>query len=119
MISGITASDKIYDSTRTAEIDTSGATGWISGDAVTVSATGLFSDKNVGTGKTVNLTSTYGGADRNNYIITDQTVSFANVSPKLLNVLSLSSIDKVYDGTLTATTIGTLLYWSSICHSWH
>ena len=33
MISGI-CGDKIYDSTRTADIDTSGATGWISGDAV-------------------------------------------------------------------------------------
>ena len=55
MISGITASDKIYDSTRTADIDTSGASGWITGDTLTVSASGLFSDKNVGTGKTVNI----------------------------------------------------------------
>ena len=36
-------------------------------DVVTVGATGVFSDENVGTGKTVTLTSSYGGADRNNY----------------------------------------------------
>jgi hypothetical protein len=106
-VSGITASDKIYDSTRNADIDTSGASGWITGDTVTVSAAGLFSDKNVGTNKTITLSSTYGGADRNNYILTDQAVTSANIQPKLLDVTGLSSFDRVYDGTLVATTVGT------------
>ena len=35
--------------------------------------TGAFSDKNVGTGKTVTFSSSYTGADVGNYSVTDQT----------------------------------------------
>ena len=66
-ISGITASNKIYDRALNATVDVTGASGWIVGDTVTVSTSGQFTDKNVGIGKTVGLTSTYGGADRSNY----------------------------------------------------
>jgi hypothetical protein len=46
--------------------------GLFAGDVVNVAATGLFSDKNVGTGKTVTLASSYSGADVGNYAITNQ-----------------------------------------------
>ena len=64
-ISGITASDKIYD-IRTADIDTTDKRLDI-GDDLIVSASGQFADKNVGTAKTITLSSTYGGADRRIY----------------------------------------------------
>ena len=50
------------------------------GDDLIVSASGQFVDKNVGTAKTITLSSTYGGADRSNYTITDQTSTTADIT---------------------------------------
>ena len=59
-VSGITASDKVYNGNTNATLATDNATisGIVGGDDVTIditSATGTFEDKNVGTGKTVNI----------------------------------------------------------------
>ena len=101
LVSGLTASNKIYDGTDAAIVNTAGAvlTGLIGGDTVTVSATGTFSDKNVGTGKTVTLTSGYGGADAGNYTITDQVSTIADISSKTLTASGITANNKVYDGT--------------------
>lgn len=72
-ISGLTAS-KEYDALLTTTM-TGMPTGWISGDDMTVSTIGLFDSKDVGTGKTVTLTSIYGGADLGNYTITNPTTT--------------------------------------------
>ncbi len=100
-ISGITAANKVYDANTTATVDTTGASGWLAGDTVTVSASGLFDNKNVGTGKTVTLTSSYGGTDLGNYSITDQATTTANITQKSLTA-TYTGIDKVYDGTTNA-----------------
>ena len=52
----------------------------MSGDVVTVTATGAFTDPAVGNGKLVNLFSRYGGADAGNYTITGQTSTLANIT---------------------------------------
>ena len=114
-LSGITADNKVYDGTTTATVNTSGVTnatwvtaGMISGDTLTVSATGTFADKNVGTSKVVTLNSTYGGADAGNYNITSQVNTTADITPKSLTVTGLSApSSKVYDGTTTATLLTT------------
>jgi hypothetical protein len=82
-ISGITAANKPYDGTTAATVDTSAAVyaGRITGDDVTVGATGVFSDQSAGTGKTVTLTSHYLGADSGNYAITDQATTTADITP--------------------------------------
>ena len=67
-----------------------------------VAATGLFSDKNAGAGKTVNLSSSYSGADVGNYVITNQATTTASISQANLTV-TVSGVDKVYDGTTAAT----------------
>ncbi|NCU82069.1 MAG: filamentous hemagglutinin, partial [Acidimicrobiia bacterium] len=108
-ISGLAGTNKEYDGTTTATINTSSIvkTGLVIGDTVTVSATGAFNDKNVGNSKTVTITSTYGGADVNNYTITDQTSTTANISAKALTIAtSFTSTTKEYDGT-TAVNITT------------
>ena len=102
-ITGITASDKTYDGGLTATVDTSSASGWISGDQVGLSVTGAFSDAHVGAGKTVTLTSSYSGADAGNYTITDQasttaTITAATLTPTITNV----GYSQVYDGDTTA-----------------
>jgi filamentous hemagglutinin family protein len=101
-IGGITAANKVYDGTATATVSTGGATytGLIGGDDVTVSASGLFNNKNVGNAKTVSLTSSYGGADVGNYTITDQATTTANISQAPLS-LSVGNVTKTYDGTTT------------------
>ncbi len=111
-IAGITAADKVYDGHATATISTGGVikTGLVSGDDVTVSATGNFrnsgntlDDKNVATNKTVLLASSYAGADRDNYTITDQVTTTANITPQALVITGITAADKVYDGNATAT----------------
>lgn len=104
-VGGITASNKTYDGTTATTVSTAGATyaGLVSGDAVSVSATGVFGDKNVGTGKTVTLTSSYTGADVGNYSITNQAGTTANISARALTVGGLTASSKVYDGSDSAT----------------
>lgn len=82
IVSGITANDKAFDGTTSATTNTSGAvlTGRLGSDVVTVNATGTFADAAVGNGKTVNLNSTYSGADAGNYVYTDQATTVANIT---------------------------------------
>ena len=86
-ISGITAADKVYDGSAAAVVSTAGvsaaslqAGGLVAGDLFTVAATGAFDSKNVGSGKTVTLSSSYSGADVGNYLITGQASTTAAVS---------------------------------------
>lgn len=99
-ITGITAEDKVYDGTTSATIDISGIsyTGLASGDSITVTSTAVFDTKNVGTGKTVTLTNTYGG-DATNYTITDQTTTTASITAKTLTITAIDK-SKTYDGTV-------------------
>ena len=104
-ISGITAADKTYNGDATATVNVSAArfAGLVSGDAVTVAATGTFSDKDAANNKTVTLVSTHDGADVGNYTITDQATTLANITPKALSVSLIGTAEKVYDGLQNAT----------------
>ena len=99
-VSGITASNKVYDGNATAAVSTTGAVlgNLVSGDDVTMSATGSFADKNIGSGKTVTLTSSYGGADLGNYTVTDQASTTASISARALTISGITAANKVYDG---------------------
>jgi len=77
--------------------------GLITGDDFTISSAGSFANKNVANGKTVTLSNTFGGTDLNNYAITDQTSTLANITPKSLTVSGIIAANKVYDGNRTAT----------------
>ena len=90
--SGITANNKTYDGTTDAAIGTANAVfdGKIESDGLTVSTTGTFADKDVGTGKTVNLGElTLGGTSVDNYKLAEsghQTTTTANITPLTLTV---------------------------------
>ena len=108
-VSGITASNKIYDGNTVATLDPSSVTysGLVSGDSFAGSYSGLFSDKNIGTGKTVSISSSYSGSDVNNYTITDQASTTANITSRPLGVTGITVFgltvnNKEYDGTVTA-----------------
>ena len=94
-VSGITASDKVYDGTTTATLILTNPTftGIVSGDNLTVTAptTGTFADANVGTGKTVTFSSgiTLGGTSVGNYKLAtsgQQTSATANITAKPITV---------------------------------
>ena len=108
-VSGITASNKTYDATTAATLGTGTVVygGLVSGDTLTGTYSGVFNNANVGTGKTVTITSSYGGADVNNYTITDQASTTADVTTKSLTATA-SAANKVYDASNTATTTLTL-----------
>ena len=102
-ISGLSASDKVYDGTAVASLTGSAVLGnKVAGDNLGVDPNGsLFSDKNVGTGKTVSLALT--GSAASNY--SAPTLS-ASITPLALTVSGLSASDKAYDGTSAATVTG-------------
>jgi hypothetical protein len=92
---------RVYDGTTTATVIFSNNR--VAGDTLTVSGTASFSDKNIGTGKTVSVTGiSIIGVDAGNYSLTDTTASTtANITGRRLSVTA-TGINKVYDGTTTA-----------------
>ena len=96
-ISGITASNKTYDGTTAASLVYTGVTygGIVSGDNLTVTATGTFADANVGTGKIVNISGlTLGGASVANYVLAganQQTTTADITGAAITPVVSLAN----------------------------
>ncbi|MCC2636956.1 MAG: filamentous hemagglutinin family outer membrane protein [Moraxellaceae bacterium] len=107
--SGITASDKVYDGTTLATLDTGSAavSGMLGGDAVSLdagSATGTFSDKNVGIAKSVSVASLLlTGADAGNYTLASYSTS-ADITPKSLTVVVKDAF--IYTGQPVLPAIG-------------
>lgn len=108
-VSGITASNKTYDGNTTATLVYTNASfaGKVGSDDLSVSATGQFASKDVGTGKTVTISNlVLAGASAGNYTIesSSQATTTANISKKDVTVSGIIASNKVYDGTNTATT---------------
>jgi hypothetical protein len=117
-IGGITALDKVYNGDAVAAVNTSSVTktGLVGVDVVNLSnVTGKFrndantvDDQNVklvagvAAAKTVALSSTYGGADRDNYRITDQATASAVIAQRALTIDAGTVANKTADGTKTA-----------------
>ncbi len=107
-VTGITASDKVYDQTTSATLNVAGAAlvGVVSGDTVTLdtsAAVGTFSDKNVGAGKTVQVSGlTIGGANAGDYMLTQPTAT-ASITALYLTVSGITADNKIYDGNTSAT----------------
>ncbi|MBT9488676.1 MAG: filamentous hemagglutinin N-terminal domain-containing protein [Rubrivivax sp.] len=105
-LSGIVAADKVYDGGTSAAVSGGLFTGLVTGDALTFSSTGSFTDKHAGTGKTVTLVNAFGGADLGNYSVTDQTTTTASITPKALTLNGIVAADKSYDGGTSASVSG-------------
>ncbi len=107
-VSNVTANGKTYDANTTASLNlgTAAFVGVVGGDTVnidTASATGTFSDKNIGTGKTVTVAGiTKNGADAGNYTITQPTTT-ADITAKALTVSNVTANSKTYDANTTAS----------------
>ena len=96
----ISASNKTYDRTTTANVTF--ADDRVSGDVFIVSGTSTFSDKNVGTGKTVTASGiALTGIDAANYTPNSTATTTANITARSLTV-TISAANKTYDRTTTA-----------------
>jgi hypothetical protein len=99
----VTAQNKVYDATTAAAVSVTDD--HIAGDSLTASVgASNFSDKNVGTGKTVALGAiSLSGTDAGNYMLASTpTTSSADITKRTL-LISASAQNKVYDATTTAT----------------
>ncbi|MEI6026265.1 MAG: YDG domain-containing protein [Betaproteobacteria bacterium] len=103
---GIVALDKTYDGTNIASLDLSSSrlNGVLTGETVSLSATGLFSDRNAGLGKSVAIQTLLSGPQSSNYVLDSPVISrSASITRAPLTVSGLLISDKVYDGTKAAT----------------
>src|SRR5450830_1694598 len=75
----------------------------VAGDVLSVAGNASFADKNAGSNKTVSVTNVdVTGADAGNYVLASHSGSTtADIAARTLN-LSLSGINKTYDGTTSA-----------------
>ncbi|MDO8954133.1 MAG: YDG domain-containing protein, partial [Gammaproteobacteria bacterium] len=114
-ISGIAASNKVYDASTAATLTNAGSlSGVLGSDTVSLdvsSVTATFADKNVGTGKTVTA-SDYAltGADAGNYIINSGAntgTTTANITAANLTIAGIIASNKVYDTTTGAILTNT------------
>ena len=111
-IVGMSAVNKVYSGTTQASVSGGAISGTIGSE--TLGATGLvatFSDKNVGTGKTVTAVGTTlvngnNGGLAANYMIVSPITFTANITPKALTVSGMTAATKTYDGLLSATLAG-------------
>ncbi|MFC6877766.1 beta strand repeat-containing protein, partial [Flavobacterium myungsuense] len=100
-ITGVTVSNKIYDNTTTASLNTASATlvGVLSPDVVTLnsaSASGTFASENAGAGIAVTTSGfSIGGANSGNYTLTQPTGLTSTISPRPVTL----SGTRVYDNT--------------------
>src|SRR5207302_100803 len=94
-----------YDATSSATVTLSDNR--VAGDILSRSySSASFSNKNVGTAKTVSVTGlAISGADAANYTVNTTTSATADVTPATVSA-SITADNKVYDGT-TAATIAT------------
>uniref|UniRef100_UPI0006C7CB34 YDG domain-containing protein n=1 Tax=Neptunomonas antarctica TaxID=619304 RepID=UPI0006C7CB34 len=109
-VTGLTATAKTYDANTTATLGGTAAIAKLGTDDVSVSGTasGLFADKNVDTGKAITVTgNSLSGIDAGNYNLVQQTDLTADILKADLLVTGLAATAKTYDANTTATLGGT------------
>ena len=111
-VSGITAENKIYDGNTEARLDIKNVNlaGILECDSLTVTATGIFANKDVGTDKNVSITNiTLEGDSAGNYVLDQrgsQTTATADITRREVTIQGTAVKDgKVYDGNTNGDII--------------
>jgi DMSO reductase anchor subunit len=108
-VTGVTANNKVYDATTTATLTGSPTVAAFGGDAVSLGGAvqAFFSDKNVGTAKSVAVGGyALSGADAGNYTLVQPSGLSATITPATLQITGVTAANKVYDGSVAATVSG-------------
>ena len=110
-VTGVTASDKSYDGTTAATLNTNSSAydGLVNGDTFSVQGTpsATFASANVANGIAVIISGFT--APSANYTVT-QPSSSANITAVALTITGVTADDKTYDQNTTATLSGTPVY---------
>jgi aspartate carbamoyltransferase regulatory subunit len=107
-VSGLSASDKVYDRTTAATLNFTNATlaTIFAGDAVTLNTAatrGVFASKTVGSGKTVTISGlALAGTNAGNYTLASTATTTASITARSLTITA-KGVNKIYDGTTNAT----------------
>ncbi|KPF50946.1 hypothetical protein IP87_16855 [beta proteobacterium AAP121] len=107
---GYTGLAKVYDGTTSALVQATGS-GFITGDAVQLSQTAVFTgSKNVGADKPIAISGiTLQGGDAANYSLTaTSATATGSITPKPLRIDGLTGVaatDRVYDGSTTVAVV--------------
>ncbi|MDP3610619.1 MAG: YDG domain-containing protein, partial [Rubrivivax sp.] len=118
-LTGVTASDRVYDGTLSVSVNISGSgtigidtADIVAGDDVGIVApavgttTGTLLNKNVGSNKPLTVDGLgLTGTDAGNYTVTAASGLTVNITPKPLSA-SYTGVNKVYDGTSAASVLG-------------
>ncbi len=109
-LSGVTASDKVYDGTLGATVAGGTLANLVSGETLTLLlGGGQFDSANVGNGRLVSGTATVQDGSTglaSNYTLAGAFTATAAVTPRTLTVTGVTAANKVYDGTRSATLAG-------------
>ncbi len=106
-VTGITVSNKVYDTSAAATLNTSGAglAGVAPGDTVTLNvsgAMGAFATADAGNGIGVSVSGlSISGADASKYVLVQPTLT-ANITPAPLEVTGMIAISRTYNGMTSA-----------------
>jgi hypothetical protein len=98
-----TVADKVYDATTAATVTVSNVGTLVGSEVATITATGTFADKNVGTGKAVNATYTLSGANAGNYQLPATLPTLTGTITKAPLTYTATANNKEYDGTTVAS----------------
>ncbi|WP_116808253.1 YDG domain-containing protein [Steroidobacter cummioxidans] len=100
---GFTGVNRVYDGTTSASVVSNDDR--VGTDALTINQTASFGDKNVGTGKLIDVSNvTLSGADAGNYVLGSASgTATGDIAARTLNV-GFTGANRVYDGT-TAMTV--------------
>ncbi|MBH9554067.1 YDG domain-containing protein [Inhella gelatinilytica] len=109
LVTGLSAQNRVYDTTATAQLVGTAAVSPLGSDVVGLvgTAAGAFSNKNVGSSKTVAISGlSLTGADAGNYALSVPSLT-ASITPAPLPIGGLTAQSKVYDASASATLVGT------------
>lgn len=109
-VANTSVANKVYDGTTTATLSPGVLVGVITADTnnVTLTQSAAFANKDAGTAKAVNITSTLAGTEANNYSLTQPTGLTADISKAPLTVTAANASKTFGDANpaLTATVSG-------------
>ena len=106
-VTGSVAAAKVYDGGTVASVSGGVLGNVVDGDIVTLSQSGNFVTKNVGSGVAVQAFNSLGGSASGNYLLSVPSFSLsADITPKQLGVLGVANGNKIYDGSAAVSVSG-------------
>ena len=99
----MTGDNRVYDGTTDATVSV--ADDRVAGDNIALDYSAAFSDKNVGSGKTISVTGiSLLGSDVSNYSVASSDSTTGNITARALN-FTVAAQNKVYDQSSTQVNI--------------